>query len=148
MSVRQSSDVFCGSIVEEPASFRRHSPQTSAVFLEFHQCKGDWNAACLQQERTLVGDNGRCAVEQRRTLMFRRSRLLFCPSILAVALALGATANAQETTTPQVELGANYSWLHLNSADDAFHRTANGGSGYVEYNISSTVGVVADFGGY
>ena len=148
MRARQSSDVFCPSITEELASFRRYPPQRAAVFLEFHQFKADWNAACLWQARTPVGENSRCPVEQRRTLMFRKSTVLVCPSILAVALAFGAAANAQETTTPQFEIGASYSWLHVNSADDAFHRTGNGGSGYIEYNINSTVGLVADFGGY
>jgi hypothetical protein len=80
--------------------------------------------------------------------MFRKSTSIACPSILAIALAFGAIANAQETTTPQFEIGANYSWLHFNSADDVYHRTENGGSGYVEYNINSAVGLVADFGGY
>ena len=80
--------------------------------------------------------------------MFRRRMFLVRPSFLAVAFALGVTAHAQETTTPQGEIGANYSWLHVNSADDTFHRTGNGGSGYIEYNINSTVGLVADFGGY
>jgi hypothetical protein len=148
MSVRQLSELFCLFINDGPASFRRHSPQSAAVFGAFHQFMADWNAACLRQERTLVGENSRCPVEQRRILMFRKSAVFVYPSILVAALAFGATANAQETTTPQFEIGANYSWLHVNSADDAFHRNGNGGSGYIEYNINSTVGLVADFGGY
>jgi Outer membrane protein beta-barrel domain len=80
--------------------------------------------------------------------MFRKYMRFACPSLLAVAAALSVTANAQEVTTPKFEFGANYSWLHVNSADDVFHRTGNGGSGYVEYNINSVVGLVADFGGY
>jgi len=80
--------------------------------------------------------------------MFRRPTLLIYPSILAIALAFGVTANAQEITTPQFEIGASYSWLHFNSADDVYHRTESGGSGYVEYNINNALGLVADFGGY
>jgi hypothetical protein len=57
-------------------------------------------------------------------------------------------ASAQETTTPKVEVGLNYSWLHVNSANYDYQRTGNGGSGYFEYNFNRTVGLVADFGGY
>ena len=56
-------------------------------------------------------------------------------------------ASAQETT-PKVEVGLSYSWLHVNSSNFDFQRTGNGGAGYVEYNISSMVGLVGDFGGY
>jgi hypothetical protein len=81
--------------------------------------------------------------------MFQRQALLVSPSILAVVLAFGgATARAEEVSTPAVEIGADYSWLHVNSADDRFHRTGNGGSGYIEYNLTSSVGLVADIGGY
>jgi opacity protein-like surface antigen len=80
--------------------------------------------------------------------MFNRQTLFVCTSILAGLLAFGAAANAQEVATPAVEIGANYSWLHVNSANDNFHRTGNGGSGYLEYNINKSVGLVADFGGY
>jgi hypothetical protein len=38
---------FLPLITEELASFRWHSPQRAAVFLEFHQFQADWNAACL-----------------------------------------------------------------------------------------------------
>jgi hypothetical protein len=40
-------------------------------------------------------------------------------------------ASAQETTTPKVEVGLSYSWLHVNSANYDYQRTGNGGSGYV-----------------
>ncbi|HUA83350.1 MAG TPA: outer membrane beta-barrel protein [Bryobacteraceae bacterium] len=72
----------------------------------------------------------------------------------AFGLLLGAfmlsavAASAQETTTPTVEIGLDYSWLHVNSANYDYQRTGNGGSGYVEYNLTGTVGLVADFGGY
>jgi opacity protein-like surface antigen len=67
---------------------------------------------------------------------------------LAAFLASGAIMYAQETQTPKVEVGLNYSWLHVNSANYDFQRTGNGGSGYVEYNITHMIGLVADFGGY
>jgi hypothetical protein len=57
-------------------------------------------------------------------------------------------ASGQETSRPNVEVGLNYSWLHVNSANYDYQRTGNGGSGYVEYNINSLVGLVGDFGGY
>jgi hypothetical protein len=57
-------------------------------------------------------------------------------------------ASAQEVTTPKVEVGLTYSWLHVNSADYDCQRTGNGGSGYVEYNLNRMVGLVGDFGGY
>jgi opacity protein-like surface antigen len=64
-------------------------------------------------------------------------------------LMLSAVAvSAQETTTPKVEVGLNYSWLHVNSANYDYQRTGNGGSGYFEYNLNRTVGLVGDFGGY
>ncbi len=42
----------------------------------------------------------------------------------------------------------NYSWLHVNSANQDLQRTGNGGSGSFAYNINNLVGLVADFGGY
>jgi hypothetical protein len=69
--------------------------------------------------------------------MLRKQAFSVCPSILAAVLALGATARAQEISTPTVEIGGSCSWFHLNSADDVFHRTGNGGSGYIEYNLTS-----------
>jgi Outer membrane protein beta-barrel domain len=36
----------------------------------------------------------------------------------------------------------------VNSANYDLQRTGNGGSGYVEYNVNKTFGLVADFGGY
>lgn len=80
--------------------------------------------------------------------MFERQTLLVGTSILAGFLGFGAVANAQEVSTPAVEIGANYSWFHVNSANNDYHRTGNGGSGYVEYNINRWVGLVADIGAY
>ena len=42
----------------------------------------------------------------------------------------------------------NYSWLHVNSANQDRQRTGNGGSGSFAYNINNVVGLVADLGGY
>ena len=69
---------------------------------------------------------------------------------LGIALASAAALSAQEVQTPQVEVGLNYSWLHVHSAQgyDDRQRTGNGGSGFFEYNINSVLGLVADFGGY
>jgi opacity protein-like surface antigen len=66
---------------------------------------------------------------------------------LAVFLASGAVMYAQENT-PRVEVGLEYSWLHVNSANYDYQRTGNGGSGYLEYNVNSLIGLVGDFGGY
>jgi hypothetical protein len=80
--------------------------------------------------------------------MFNKQALFAFASILAVFLTFGVNANAQETSTPKYEVGVNYSWLHVNSANYDYQRTGNGGSGYFEYNLNRTLGLVADFGGY
>jgi hypothetical protein len=80
--------------------------------------------------------------------VFNKQALFAFASILAVFLTFGVTANAQETSTPKYEVGVNYSWLHVNSANYDYQRTGNGGSGYFEYNLNRTLGLVADFGGY
>src|SRR5580658_5363837 len=80
--------------------------------------------------------------------MLNKKALLTCTSILTVFVGFGATAKAQETATPAYEFGLNYSWLHVNSANYDYQRTGNGGSGYFEYNLNRTLGLVADFGGY
>jgi len=80
--------------------------------------------------------------------MFHKQTLLACTSILPAFLVFGVTARAQEVTTPKYEVGLNYSWLHVNSANYDYQRTGNGGSGYFEYNVNKMVGLVADFGGY
>jgi outer membrane immunogenic protein len=68
--------------------------------------------------------------------------------VLGVGLVSVGVMRAQELGTPKYEVGANYSWLHVNSANFDLQRTGNGGSGYLEYNLNKTVGLVADFGGY
>jgi hypothetical protein len=60
----------------------------------------------------------------------------------------GAIMNAQEGSTPAFEVGLNYSWLHVNSANYDYQRTGNGGSGTFEYNLNRLVGFVGDFGAY
>ena len=80
--------------------------------------------------------------------MFHKQTLFACTSILPALLAFGVAANAEEASTPQYEVGLNYSWLHVNSANYDYQKTGNGGSGYFEYNLSNMVGLVADFGGY
>jgi hypothetical protein len=79
--------------------------------------------------------------------MFRKQTLIASATVMAGLLG-SAAASAQEVTTPQFEIGANYSWLHVNAPSNSYTRTGNGGSGYIEYNVSKTVGLVADFGGY
>ena len=71
-----------------------------------------------------------------------------CKFVLGALLVSGALMNAQEVAVPKYEVGVNYSWLHVNSANYDYQRTGNGGSGYFEYNLNKTVGLVADFGGY
>src|SRR5260370_42189382 len=63
-------------------------------------------------------------------------------------LAFGDPVDAQEVAIPKFEIGVNYSWLHVNSANYDLQRTGNGGSGYFEYNLNKPVALVADFGGY
>src|ERR1700750_3303679 len=67
---------------------------------------------------------------------------------LATGFLFTAAMSAQEVQVPKVEVGLNYSWLHVNSANYDFQRTGNGGSGYFVYNLDKTIGLVADFGGY
>ncbi len=71
-----------------------------------------------------------------------------CKFVLGALLVSGALMNAEEVTVPKYEVGVNYSWLHVNSANYDFQRTGNGGSGYFVYNLNKTVGLVGDFGGY
>ncbi len=80
--------------------------------------------------------------------MFQKPALSACASVLASFLAFSATASAQETYTPKYEVGVNYSWLHVNSANFDFQRTVNSGSGYFVYNLNRMIGLVGDFGGY
>ncbi len=71
-----------------------------------------------------------------------------CGLVLGIILVSGTIVSAQETQVPRFEVGLNYSWLHVNSANYDYQRTGNGGSGYLEYNLNSIIGIVGDFGGY
>src|SRR5580700_7913021 len=71
-----------------------------------------------------------------------------CKFVLGALLLSAVAASAQEIATPKVEVGLSYSWLHVNSANFDYQRTGNGGSGYFEYNLNRTIGLVGDFGGY
>jgi outer membrane immunogenic protein len=68
--------------------------------------------------------------------------------VLGLFLVSSTLVSAQEIAVPKYEIGLNYSWLHVNSANHDYQRTGSGGSGYLEYNLSNTIGLVADFGGY
>jgi len=68
--------------------------------------------------------------------------------VLGVFLVSGVVLSAQEVETPKYEVGLNYSWLHVNSANYDYQRTGNGGSGYFEYNLNRMIGLIGDFGGY
>lgn len=67
----------------------------------------------------------------------------------AGVLLLSATfVNAQETSTPALEVGVNYSFIHRNNEQGRNSYGENGGSGYFEYNLNRTIGLVGDLGGY
>jgi|HubBroStandDraft_6_1064221.scaffolds.fasta_scaffold303207_1 opacity protein-like surface antigen len=61
---------------------------------------------------------------------------------------IAGLACAQETATPVVELGLDYSLLHATPAAGGSQITSNGGSSFFVYNLNRTVGLVADFGAY
>ncbi|MGA3240237.1 MAG: hypothetical protein ABSG03_28505 [Bryobacteraceae bacterium] len=66
--------------------------------------------------------------------------------VLAALLVSAVTVYAQETQTPQVEVGFTYSYTRVNPGGVVPSYNENGGSGYAEYNLSRVVGLVADFG--
>jgi hypothetical protein len=80
--------------------------------------------------------------------MFQKSTILAFASFAILLSFSPGRASAGEVTIPAFEVGLGYSWLHVNSANDNFHRTGDGGSGYFEYNVTSVLGLVADVGGY
>jgi hypothetical protein len=73
------------------------------------------------------------------------ARYAFAAGLLLVA---GTGVKAQETSTPAIEVGVNYSFVHRNSEQGLNSYGENGGSGCVEYNLTRTIGLVADPGGY
>jgi opacity protein-like surface antigen len=58
----------------------------------------------------------------------------------------GVEAYAQENTTPVVETGLDYTFTRINPGGNLTSYTANGGSGFVEFNVNRVVGLVADLG--
>jgi len=80
--------------------------------------------------------------------VFNKRVVFTCASLFMVFMALSVSASGQEESTPRYEIGLNYSWLHVNSANYDYQRTGNGGSGYFVYNLTPMVGLVGDFGGY
>ena len=66
--------------------------------------------------------------------------------IFGAIVASGAAAYAQEVTTPQFETGLTYSFTRVNPGGNLTSYMANGGSGFVEYNLNHVVGLVADLG--
>lgn len=66
--------------------------------------------------------------------------------ILGAIVISGAAAYAQEATTPLIETGADYTFTRVNPGGNLTSYTANGGSGFVEYNLNHVVGLVADLG--
>ena len=68
-------------------------------------------------------------------------------SLISALMALGIMANGQEITeTPQVEVGLNYMFTHVNPGSGLSSYNTNGGYGDVEYNLNKTFGIVADLG--
>jgi opacity protein-like surface antigen len=66
--------------------------------------------------------------------------------ILGAMVTMGISAYAQETTTPVIETGLDYSFTRINPGGNLTSYTANGGSGFVEFNLNRVVGLVADLG--
>lgn len=67
--------------------------------------------------------------------------------LFGTLLAFGLTASAQEApATPAAEVGLSYSYVRVNPGGTLGSYNANGGSGYVEYNLNRTFGLVADLG--
>jgi opacity protein-like surface antigen len=67
--------------------------------------------------------------------------------ILGAMVTSGIAAYAQEATTPLFETGLDYTFTRVNPGGNLTSYTANGGSGFVEYNLNHVVGLVADLGG-
>ena len=66
---------------------------------------------------------------------------------LLLGICIVVAAAQESAPTPIAEVGLNYSYVHLGSAQSATS-SQDGGSGYLEYNLNKVVGLVADFGGY
>jgi opacity protein-like surface antigen len=68
--------------------------------------------------------------------------------VLGILVLSTAVLSAQEAYTPRYEVGLNYSGVHVNAANGSESGNGNGGSGYFEYNLTNSLGLVGDFGGY
>jgi hypothetical protein len=71
-----------------------------------------------------------------------------CILSLAGVLLSATFMNAQENSTPVGEIGMTYSFVHRNNEQGQNSYGQNGGSGYFEYNVNKTIGLVGDLGGY
>ena len=67
--------------------------------------------------------------------------------LVGVCMASGWAVAQEGVVTPRAEVGLNYTYFHGTTAQSTDFNQ-NGGSAYVEYNVNSVLGVVADFGGY
>lgn len=66
--------------------------------------------------------------------------------ITALVFVSGTAVFAQETATPKFETGFSYSFTRINAGGSIGSYSANGGSGYAEYNVNRYLGLVADLG--
>jgi opacity protein-like surface antigen len=67
--------------------------------------------------------------------------------LCGVMLLFAGLASAQDES-PKIEAFGGYSYLRVNPGFGAPGLNFNGGSGSLDYNFTSHLGVVADFGGY
>ncbi len=69
--------------------------------------------------------------------------------LLGILCLSAAVAFAQETApTPVAEVGLTYSFARVNPGGTVPSFNANGGSGYIQYNLNKVVGLVGDLGAY
>ncbi len=66
--------------------------------------------------------------------------------ILGAIATSSLAAFAQEPTTPQFETGFDYTFTRVNPGGYLTSYNANGGTGFVEYNVNHVLGLVADLG--
>jgi opacity protein-like surface antigen len=66
--------------------------------------------------------------------------------ILGAIATSSLAAFAQEPTTPQIETGFDYTFTRVNPGGYLTSYNANGGTGFVEYNVNHVLGLVADLG--
>ena len=66
--------------------------------------------------------------------------------LMSLVLAVSLSVAAQDA--PKAEVFGGYSYLRANPGLGAPGFNLNGGSGSISYNLSSAIGIVADFGGY